>query len=89
MTIRDYLVVMDLLRPLLPFLILGTTAYFARRYVRALEQRSHAQTELSELRARTAQLEEGLETTERDVMRIQAAQEFAAQLLSSRIADAS
>ena len=88
-TIRDYLVAMDLLRPLLPFLVLGTTAYFARRYVRALERRSHAQTEVNELRARVAQLEEGLETAERDVMRVQAAQDFAAQLLSSRIADAS
>jgi len=80
---------MDLLRPLLPFLTLGTTAYFARRYGRALELRSHAQTELNELRARIAQLEDGLETAERDLMRVQAAQDFAAQLLSSRIADGS
>jgi hypothetical protein len=69
--------------------VLGTTAYFARRYVRALEHRSHAQTELNELRTRVAQLEDDLETAERDVMRVQPAQDFAAQLLSSRIAEPS
>jgi len=87
--IRDYLVVMDVLRPLLPFLVLGTTAHFARRFVRAIEQRSHAKAELKELRERMAQLEENLETAERDVMRVQAAQDFAAQLLGNRIAEAS
>lgn len=45
---------MDFLRPLLPFLVLGSTAYFARRYVQAVERRSQAQAELTELRARVA-----------------------------------
>ena len=41
--IIEYLRLMEYLRPLLPFLILGTTAYFARRATRALEHRAAAQ----------------------------------------------
>ena len=84
---RNYYLFMEYLRPLFPFLVLGTTAYFARRGVRAFERRAEAQKELADLRARVAQLEEGLETTERDVLRLQAGQDFAAQLINNRIGD--
>jgi cell division protein FtsB len=87
--IRDYFLFMEYLRPLLPFLVLGTTAYFARRAVRAIERRAAAQAELGELRARVAQLEEQAEDTTRDVMRLQAANDFAAQLLRGRLSEPS
>jgi cell division protein FtsB len=87
--IRDYLLFMEALRPLLPFLVLGTTAYFARRAIRAFERRAAAQAELGELRARVAQLEEQAEDTTRDVMRLQAANDFAAQLLRGRLSEPS
>ena len=87
--IRDYLLFMEYLRPLLPFLVLGTIAYFARRAVRAFERRATAQAELGELRGRVAQLEEQAEDTTRDVMRLQAANDFAAQLLRGRLSEPS
>jgi hypothetical protein len=84
---RDYLQLMEYLRPLLPFLILGTTAYFARRVVRAVERSTETQRQLVDLRAQVAQLAEGLENTERDVMRLQAANDFAVQLLHGRVGE--
>ena len=84
---RDYLAFMAYLHPLLPFLVLGTTVYFARRAVRAFERRAAAQAELGELRARVAQLEEQADDTTRDVMRLEAANEFAAQLLRGRLSE--
>ena len=84
---RFYFLLFDYLRPLWPFLILGSASYFAHRLVRALERRSDAGAELAELRGRVAQLEEEADATQRDVLRLQAAQDFATQLLSGRIAD--
>ena len=69
-----------------PLLAIGGGFYFARRFVGALERRADNKAELAELRARIAQLEEAQELTEREVLRVQTAQEFSTQLLATRIA---
>ena len=53
--------------------------------LRAFEQRVANNREMNELRERVAQLEESREGTERDVLRLQTANEFAVQLLAGRL----
>jgi cell division protein FtsB len=72
------------LTPMLPLLTLGTTAYFVRRIIRALERRTEVNAEVAALRERLTQLEETSDATERELMRLQAAQEFATRLLAER-----
>jgi cell division protein FtsB len=72
------------LRPILPLLTLGTATYFVRRFIRAFERRTEVNADVAALRERLVQLEETSEATERDVMRLQAAQEFATRLLAER-----
>jgi chromosome segregation ATPase len=64
--------------------VLGGGFYFARRHVRALERRARDESELAELRQRVAHLEEALDGTQRDVERLEAAQEFMNRLLAGR-----
>jgi len=61
--------------------VLGGVFYFARRYVRAVESRVVKDAELLEMRQRIVTLEESLDATQRDVERLQAAQEFTTRLL--------
>jgi cell division protein FtsB len=72
------------LRLTLPLLTLGTGAYFVRRFIRAIEHRTEVNAEVAALRDRVTQLEETSDTTEREIMRLQAAQEFATRLLAER-----
>ena len=74
---------------LLPIFAFGAGVYFVRRFVIALERRASSNGELNELRARVAELEEAREVTDREVLRLQAANEFAVQLLAGRVQDAS
>jgi hypothetical protein len=69
---------------LFPLLALGTTAYFVRRFLRAYERRTEVNAELGTLRDRVAQLEDATDTAEREIMRLQAAQDFATRLLADR-----
>lgn len=71
------------------FILLGTAAYFARRWLRAVERRNEAAAELAECRARIAELEESHESLQRDVMRLQAGHEFTSQILGARVANSS
>jgi hypothetical protein len=66
------------------FSALGGGFYFARRYVRAAEARGDREAALSELRARVQTLEDALDGTQRDVQRLEAAQEFTTRLLADR-----
>jgi hypothetical protein len=75
------------LNPLFPLIVLGTGAYFIRRIARAMERRAEANAELALLRERVTQLEESNELMTRDVLRLQAAQEFATRLLGDRVAE--
>ena len=70
--------------PALGAAALGTGAYFARRYVRAVERRGADGAELAELRRRLAELEEAAEGTRRDVERLEAGQDFTSRLLAER-----
>jgi hypothetical protein len=63
---------------------LGGGFYFARRYVRAIEQRSGSEAELAELRERVNGLEDALDATRREVERLEGAQEFTTRLLAPR-----
>ena len=84
---RTYYEVFTYLAPIKPYLFLLTGAWFAHRLVGVFERHNNARAELAELRARIAQLEEEADSTQRDVLRLQAAQDFATQLLSARIND--
>lgn len=86
--LEAYDIATGILRPLFPYLVLATTGYFARRFVMAWERRSEAQAELAELRSRVTALEDAQGITERDVMRLEAGQDFAARLLGTRITEA-
>ena len=66
------------------FSALGGGFYLARRYVRALEARIDKEGALNELRARVQTLEDALDGTQRDVQRLEAAQEFTTRLLGDR-----
>ena len=66
------------------FSVLGGGFYFARRYVRAVEARTDKDAALNELRARVQTLEDALDGTQRDVQRLEAAQEFTTRLLADR-----
>ena len=80
--------IIPVLNYLAPLLALTGGFYFAHRFVRALERRADGKAELTELRARVAQLEEAQELTERELLRVQTAQEFSTQLLGARMASA-
>jgi hypothetical protein len=68
-----------------PWIVLGGAgAYFARRYVRAIEGRSVASAEIAELRERVSQLEESIAGVSKDVERIGAGHEFMSELLSDK-----
>ena len=82
-----YVAVMANAQMLLPFLVVGAAVYFARRAIVAMERRSADRAELSELRGRVAQLEEGLDGAEHELTQIKAAQDFATQLLANRISE--
>ena len=84
-----YNMIVGQLNVLYSFILLGTGAYFARRWVRAIERRSEAAAELAECRARIAELEESQEGLQRDIMRLQAGHEFTTQILSARVASGS
>jgi hypothetical protein len=62
--------------------VLGGGFYFVRRYVRAVESRGAKDAELLEMRQRISTLEDSLDATQRDVERLEAAQEFTTRLLS-------
>jgi hypothetical protein len=62
--------------------VLGGGFYFVRRYVRAVESRVVKDAELLEMRQRILALEESLDATQRDVERLEAAQEFTPRLLN-------
>src|SRR5438309_195430 len=84
-----YNMIVGQLSMLFPFILLGTGAYFTRRWVRAVERRSEAAAELVECRARIAELEDSQESLQRDVMRLQAGHEFTTQILGARVASSS
>ena len=65
-------------------IVLGGGFYFIRRLVRAAERRVDNQSELTELRARVAALEDGHETTRSDVERLEEGHEFTSRLLAER-----
>lgn len=73
----------------LPIMVFVVGVYFTRRFVRSFERRVELNTEIKEMRARVAELEDSHEVLERDVLRLQAANEFAVQLLGARLNDAS
>ena len=62
----------------------GTVLYLALRFVRAQERRSVGRTELDELRARVAQLEEDLEATRSETERLASAELHLTMLLTNR-----
>jgi hypothetical protein len=64
--------------------VAGGAFYLVRRYIRAIERRGSDQTELTELRARVAALEDGLDTTRSDVARLEEGHEFTTRLLAER-----
>jgi membrane protein implicated in regulation of membrane protease activity len=66
--------------------ILGSSIYFARRFVRAFERRSDNQAALRALEERLAALEDSMESVREDVGRLEAGQEFTTRLLRSRAA---
>ncbi|HYD54740.1 MAG TPA: hypothetical protein VEA99_19050 [Gemmatimonadaceae bacterium] len=76
--------VFALIWPVLGVSGLAAAIYFARRHVRALEQRGADAGELAALRQRVLQLEEALEGTRQDVQRLEEANEFTSRLLASR-----
>jgi hypothetical protein len=61
---------------------LGGGFYFARRHVRALEQRTGNESELAELRERVIGLEDALDAMRREVERLDRAQELTTRLLA-------
>lgn len=63
---------------------LGIGARLAYRAVRALERRRADSGSVNQLRARTEQLEEALDASQREVARLEAEQEFMNRLLSDR-----
>jgi hypothetical protein len=62
----------------------GTVLYLALRFVRAAERRGASRSELDELRARVAQLEDDLEATCRETERLAAAEQHTMMLLARR-----
>lgn len=64
--------------------VIGTTVYFARRYVRAVEHRSRSGATLDALSERLLRVEEALETTRAEMARIEEGNEFTQRLLSER-----
>lgn len=84
---NTYITLIANAQALLPFFVVGAAVYLARRALAAVERRANDQAELAELRGRVAQLEEGLDSTERQLTQIKAAQDFATQLLANRISD--
>jgi membrane protein implicated in regulation of membrane protease activity len=64
--------------------ILGSSIYFARRFVRAFERRSESQAALTALEQRLAELEDAMESVRDDLGRLEAGQEFTTRLLGSR-----
>ena len=70
---------------LFPMITLATAAYFLRRLVGAMERRAEANAQLADLRARLADIENSNEELVRDVLRLQAAQEFSTRLLGERL----
>jgi hypothetical protein len=79
------MVAFALVWPALGAVALGTGAYLARRYVRAIERRGANDAEITELRQRLAVLEENADATRRDVDRLEAGQEFTTKLLAERV----
>lgn len=79
-----FMMALALIWPALGVVALVTGIYFARRHVRALERSTTDDAGLAELRQRLLQIEETLETTRRDVDRIEAGQEFTTRLLGER-----
>lgn len=71
--------------PILTVAGLGTAAYFTRRFVRAHERGVDHQIELTDLRRRMEILEEALDASQRDVIRLETAQEFTNRLLTERV----
>lgn len=78
------LLMINYVQPLFPLIVLVTTVYFLRRCLKVLDRRADAKAELTELRARVAQLEEAQNAVERDVTRLQAGQEFVSRLWRGR-----
>jgi hypothetical protein len=66
--------------------VLGSGLYLGWRYVRAVERRSVAEGELTSLRERMLQIEEGLDATRSDVARLETGHEFTQRLLNERAA---
>ena len=64
--------------------ILGGGAYFARRFVRAIERRRDNEDVISGISQRLAALEESMEGLRTDITRLDTGQEFAMRLLESR-----
>ena len=71
--------------PILGAVGLGMAAYFTRRFVRAQEKGVEHQLELTDLRRRIELIEEALEASQRDVLRLETAQEFTNRLLTERV----
>ena len=71
--------------PILGAAGLGMAAYFTRRFVRAQEKGVEHQLELTDLRRRIELIEEALEASQRDVLRLETAQEFTNRLLTERV----
>ena len=74
--------------PALGVATVGTGAYLARRYVRAVERRGVDESALAEMRARVAELEAVVEGTRQDVDRLEAGQAFTERLLTERVSKA-
>ena len=63
----------------------ATAAYFTWRFARAHEKRVEHQLELTDLRRRMELIEEALDASQGDVLRLEAAQEFTNRLLTERV----
>lgn len=76
---------------LLPLLfwvaILGGGFYLAVRFLRAFENRNAGGGEIDDLRKRMAQIEDAMESMNRQVERIGESQEFTTRLLTERTGD--
>lgn len=64
---------------------MGTVAYFIRRYLRAMERRGEDRVALTHLSQRVEQLEDALDASQRDIVRLEAAQQFTSRLLTERV----
>ena len=71
--------------PILGTVGLATATYFARRFVRTREKAIENQLELADLRRRMMSIEEMLDVSQRDIMRLEAEQNFTNRLLAERV----